>query len=365
MSHEGSAPVVPTRVVQIGDDPATDPGVLEAAEFLKDGRIVAFPTETVYGLGADARNAAAVERIFAAKERPADNPVIVHVASVEDADLASTGVDDRVRALARAFWPGPLTLVLPARPELLAGACRGLSTVAVRVPAHPVALALLRAAGIPIAAPSANVSGRPSPTRAGDVLADLNGRIPLILDGGPCDVGLESTVVDLTGEPRILRPGAISAEDIEHALGASLAATTDEDALRRSPGTRYRHYAPRAPLILIGPRVSPAHAVAIARARMEAGGPGARIGHVGSRQELRDLPGVVSPMPPDAPLDFVARSLYATLRDLDAGGVVAILAEAPAGRGLAASVADRLRHAASVIVQDDASPLGAEVAAGA
>ena len=187
--------------------------IQEGARRLRAGEIVAFPTETVYGLGANGLNADAVRRIFEAKERPCDNPLILHIADVEALDRLTARVNPRARALMERFWPGPLTLILPKAACVPYETTGGLETVAVRMPAHPVALALIRAADCPIAAPSANRSGRPSPTQADHVLEDLNGRIPLILDGGSSRVGVESTVLDLTGgTPVVLRPGGVTTE---------------------------------------------------------------------------------------------------------------------------------------------------------
>lgn len=225
---------------------ADDAGLGRAAELIRAGRLVAFPTETVYGLGGDATDDRAVAQIFAAKGRPRFNPLIVHLPGLEEAGQVAV-FDARARAVAAAFWPGPLTLVLPLRPE--AGisplVTAGLETVAVRVPAHPLARALLRAVGRPVAAPSANPSGRVSPTRAAHVLEGLSGRIAAVLDGGACAVGVESTILGLDGAPRLLRPGGISAEALEAALGQPLA--TGGSAKRpTAPGQLASHYAPGA-----------------------------------------------------------------------------------------------------------------------
>ena len=200
----------------------TPEALSRAGEFLRDGEVVGFPTETVYGLGANALDAAAVEKIFAAKGRPGDNPLIVHIRAAEELlPLIAGEPGAQARALMEAFWPGPLTLIFPKSERVPPRVTAGLATVAVRMPSHPVARALIEAAGVPIAAPSANRSGRPSPTTAADVLEDMDGRVPLILDGGPCQVGVESTVVDLTGgTPRVLRPGGITRAQIEEVANA-------------------------------------------------------------------------------------------------------------------------------------------------
>jgi L-threonylcarbamoyladenylate synthase len=209
-----------------------DPASIDrAARLIQTGALVAFPTETVYGLGANGLNGQAVLRIFEAKGRPADNPLILHVSKPDDVlPLISGPLPEGARRLADAFWPGPLTMVLPKSPLVPDAVTAGLDSVAVRMPSHPAALQLIEKAGVPIAAPSANRSGRPSPTRAEHVLEDMDGRIDMVLDGGPCQVGVESTVVDMTGElPRILRPGGVTPEMIEAALGA---VRVDESAMR-------------------------------------------------------------------------------------------------------------------------------------
>ena len=225
---------------------ATSDGIAEAADLLRVGVLVAIPTETVYGLAADARNDRAVAAIYAAKNRPAFNPLIVHLP-----DLAAVArlavLTPEAERLAAAFWPGPLTLVLPLRPDagLSPLVTAGLDTVAIRLPAHPVARALLAQAGIPVAAPSANPSGRVSPTRAEHVLAGLSGRIAAVLDGGPCAVGVESTILALDGPPALLRPGGVAVEAIEAALGAPLLMPGDPST-PKAPGQLASHYAPEA-----------------------------------------------------------------------------------------------------------------------
>lgn len=237
---------------------ADEHGIARAAQVIRAGGIVGFPTETVYGLGANALDPDAVPGIFAAKGRPADNPLIVHIADMGDiAPLISGDLPEQARLLAEAYWPGPMTLVLPKSALIPDAVSAGLDTVGIRMPAHPVARALIRECGLPIAAPSANRSGRPSPTCARDVLEDMDGRIPMILDGGPCGIGLESTVISLLdGEARILRPGGVTPEMVERVLGGVIVDSTAlkplaEGQVARSPGMKYRHYAPKGKLILI------------------------------------------------------------------------------------------------------------------
>lgn len=222
----------------------------QAAALLKEGQVVAFPTETVYGLGAVATNAEAVAKIFQAKGRPADNPLIVHIAQIQELEEIAYA-DQRAYQVAEAFWPGPLTLILPKKDVIPEAVTAGLSTVAVRMPAHPIAQALIKATGAPIAAPSANISGKPSPTQAQHVLDDLAGKIPLLLDGGTVEIGLESTVLDLCSViPQILRPGKITAQELTPLLGRVLQAPSQAPLQPSCPGMKYAHYAPQGQIIL-------------------------------------------------------------------------------------------------------------------
>jgi L-threonylcarbamoyladenylate synthase len=307
-----------------------------AVALLNAGELVAFPTETVYGLGADAENAAAVGRIFAAKGRPASHPLIVHFSNFAAARTWAAEVPDAAARLAQAFWPGPLTLVLPKAPRVPAAVTGGQSSVALRAPAHPVARALLASFGRAIAAPSANRYGRISPTRAADVREELGERVSLVLDGGDCEVGLESTIVAcLDGRVTLLRPGAISRSQVADVVGRVDEAGADSP---RTPGRQRSHYAPGTPLSIVqGDALKQAVDAALAA--------GERIAVLarsapqgGERVSWRRMP--------EAPRDY-ARALYAALRALDASGASRILAEAvPAGEDWAA-VADRLERAAA------------------
>ena len=224
----------------------------EAASLLLEGEVVAFPTETVYGLGALATCDNAIGKIFTAKGRPSDNPLIVHIASEKQLEQVVKEVSEDARTLMKAFWPGPLTIVLPKAAGISNVTTAGLETVGVRVPSHPVALALLKEVNQPIAAPSANISGRPSPTKAVHVMEDLAGKIPAVVDGGACEVGLESTVIDCSGKrPVILRPGHVTQEEIEALIGPVSLSNPDVENSPKSPGMKYKHYAPKAPLVLI------------------------------------------------------------------------------------------------------------------
>ena len=233
--------------------PADAAGIARGAELLRQGELVALPTETVYGIAADARNGEAVKKIFVAKGRPQDNPLIVHIAGPDMLPGLVSEVPERAQLLMAAFCPGPLTIIMPRGPEVAAECCAGLDTVGIRMPSHPVVQAIIRQSGCAFAAPSANLSGKPSPTNAQDVFTDMDGRLPLILDGGECAVGVESTVISVVGEkPTLFRPGHITLEELERALGEEVEVSKaileklPEGAVVRSPGMKYKHYAPKA-----------------------------------------------------------------------------------------------------------------------
>lgn len=325
----------------------------EAADLLRGGGLVAFPTETVYGLGANALDPAAVARIFAAKGRPSDNPIIVHAPDAATAWLVTSGPTPLAERLAAAFWPGPLTLVLHAADHLPRTVTAGLDSVAVRVPDHPVALALLRLAGVPVAAPSANRSGRPSPTSATHVLHDLGDRVDLVVDGGTCRLGLESTVVDARGErPVVLREGAITRERLAAQVGprqTGMAGTSDPagaaavrsvpDALpdlAASPGTRHRHYAPACRVV-----VADAGTAALTAARLAADA-ALRVGLVARSA----APAGVAQIARFADPDELANCLYQALRDAESAGLTDLVVEAVPETGIGRAVMDRLRRAA-------------------
>jgi L-threonylcarbamoyladenylate synthase len=312
-----------------------------AAELLRGGGLVAFPTETVYGLGANALDADAVRRIFEAKGRPATNPIIVHVADSKSADAIAV-VDDISRRLMDAFWPGPLTLVLNKRPIVPDIVTAGGPTVAVRMPRHPLALALIKAAGVPIAAPSANRSEQLSPTRAEHVARGLGDAVDMILDGGPCDVGLESTVLDVTLDPpRILRPGAVTSSMIVERVGIIVEASVvpggnlvADAAVARSPGRMPRHYAPRTPLLI----VEDVWGEAAARR-----GRAAVLAISSPAIPPSELAGLVR-LPGD-PTGY-ASGLYAVMHDLDDLGADVILVEQVPEIDAWAAIRDRLARAA-------------------
>jgi L-threonylcarbamoyladenylate synthase len=315
------SPHIQTEVLRV-DASAPDPTLIaRAAALLTAGRLVAFPTETVYGLGAHALDPDAVARIFAAKGRPSNDPLIVHVSGVADLDALVARVPAVALTLAERFWPGPLTLVLPKRNVVPDIVTAGLATVGIRVPAHPVARALLEAAKLPIAASSANLFSRPSPTRASHVADDLGGRIDLIVDGGETHVGLESTVLDVTGErPTVLRPGGVSLESLRDLLGdvrlSEHAQSAVDTAAMSAPGLLSRHYSPRTPLTLF--EGDPARALARLReAEQEAITAGHRVAIL-DLGEHTDYP-------------RIAAELFTRLRDLDVSGADLILVRGVAG----------------------------------
>jgi L-threonylcarbamoyladenylate synthase len=326
--------------------------IVRAAALLSDGGLVAFPTETVYGLGADACNAAAVARIFQAKGRPSSDPLIVHLADLDALPYVAQEIPSQAYQLAEACWPGPLTLVLKRGPAIPPAVSAGRETVAVRIPAHPVAQALIGAAATPVAAPSANRFGHTSPTTAAHVLADLDGAIDLILDGGPTTLGVESTVLDLSGTiPRLLRPGGVSLERLQTLLGAVEVGSVPiaEGAGQIAPGLLASHYAPDSPLRLcIGP---PDQARVWLRAQATAAiQDGQRVGLLVPDEDaaaLADLGCDCERLGEQDDLARIARRLYAAMRALDARRPDLILARDLGQIGLARAVRDRLSRAAA------------------
>lgn len=315
--------------------------VARAARVLREGGLVAFPTETVYGLGASARDERALARLYAVKGRPGDHPVIVHLASAADVDAWATGVPPAARALAARFWPGPLTLVLrraPAVPDAVTG---GRDTVGLRVPDQPLALELLRAFGDGIAAPSANRFGAVSPTTAAHVRDGLGDDVDVVLDGGPCEVGVESTIVDLSDpdEPRLLRAGAISADELASVLGSVPRA---DGGPARAPGMLAAHYAPRARVELCADGAELA-----ARAAQLGAERRGRIGAIAPADAEIELPATVTVLGRPRDADAYAHSLYALLRAADDRGLNTVLAVPPDAAGIGLAVRDRLTRAAA------------------
>lgn len=324
-------------------DAGSPADLARAASLLREGRLVAFPTETVYGLGADGLDPEAVQRIFTAKGRPADNPVILHVLDLAAAAplwQASDPEWERARRCADALWPGPLTLVLPAAPCVPPIVCANLDSVAVRAPAHPVARALLAAVQRPIAAPSANLSGRPSPTTAAHVAATLDGRIDAIVDGGAAAVGVESTVLDLRGDaPTVLRPGGINAASLQQVLGEEVRAYDPERSAGASPGLRHRHYAPSVASIA---NIAPGGADAAWTSSQALLLFAAHAANLEQRFGPRTAPLAVLPDEPPAAM----RRLYAALYALERTGATGLLIELPPPGMEWEAVRDRLQRAA-------------------
>lgn len=340
-----------TRVLRASPEQPEAAVIAEAAATIRAGKLVAFPTETVYGLGANALDAAAVNRIFAAKGRPAFDPIIVHLADAAQLPTVAVEIPPLARDLAAAFWPGALTLVLKKHARIPAAISAGLETVGLRVPAHPVALALLRAADLPIGAPSANLFSRPSPTTAAHVLADLEGRVELILDGGETTIGMESTILNLTGDqPVVLRPGGVPLEALrqfipEITFTPQYAAA---DVPAAAPGTLLKHYSPRAEVRLY----SGDDEAVVRRLKSDAAGllsQGKAVGILLPSTELRPFLESESPytvLSLGKSLDEIAGNLFARLRDMDRMGVHVILTRLIDGEGLALAIRDRLIRAA-------------------
>lgn len=325
-----------------------------AAQILQQGGLVAFPTETVYGLGADGLNGQAVKEIFQAKGRPSDNPLILHVASLEEVEKLVSFLPKEAEVLAAKFWPGPLTLVLPKRGNIPREVTAGLDTVAIRVPSHPVALELIRQSGLAIAAPSANLSGKPSPTTAQHVQKDLWGKVDIILDGGNTGVGLESTVIDLTGGyPMLLRPGGITLEELEKELGRVeldpwlQQRGIGEEITPRSPGMKYTHYSPEAEVILVIGEDQEQVKEKMEQLAREEAKRGRKVGLMVTGEYHRPLAAsVVKNMSCGGSLEEVAANLYRLLREMDQLQVDLVLVEGVSYQGLGLAIMNRLEKAA-------------------
>lgn len=326
---------------------ANDPQTVQtAASILKRGGLVALPTETVYGLGANGLDPAAVRKIFEAKGRPQDNPLILHIAEPSELDAFCHDVPEAARELARRFWPGPLTMVLPCRDLVPRETTAGLDTVAVRCPACEVTREIIRASALPIAAPSANRSGKPSTTTTAHVLHDMDGRIDAVVDGGPCRVGVESTIVDLSGgAPRLLRPGGVTPEQLRAVLGTleidnAVVGQIAGDAVVRAPGMKYKHYAPQGQVLIVsGPAEK---AAAYVRRKFQ---PGDAVLCFAEELSLYDG---LSPTAygRGADADSLAHGLFAALRELDRADIKTIYARCPEGDGVGCAVRNRLGKAA-------------------
>lgn len=328
-------------------DPIRDDGALrQAGALLRAGEVVGMPTETVYGLAANALDGAAVAKIFLAKGRPQDNPLIVHIADKEQLSTLARMVPESARKLADAFWPGPLTIILPKAVCIPDEVSAGLDTVGIRLPSHPVARALIREAGVPLAAPSANLSGRPSTTTSGHVMDDLGGRIPAIVEGGPCAVGVESTVVSLAGDvPRLLRPGGVSLEQLESVLGSvevdrALREKIGDEVRVSAPGMKYRHYAPKAPVTVVCGDPERTAVYITRHAGLDAGV--ICFSECAFQFEMHERRVIGS----SDDVQTQARRVFDALRSFDATDVTEIWAQCPDDTGLGLAVANRLKKAA-------------------
>ena len=336
-----------TKVIKIKDKTRPEDGeLLEAAEILRSGGLVAFPTETVYGLGANALDEAAAKKIYAAKGRPSDNPLIAHISSMEELPALVREIPEAGRKLAEKYWPGPLTMIFPKKDVVPYGTTGGLDTVAVRMPSDPVANRLIKLAGIPVAAPSANTSGRPSCTTAADVMEDMEGKIDAVVDGGPCQVGVESTILDLTcTPPRLLRPGGLPLEALEEVVGPVAVDKAVTERLKdgeqpKAPGMKYRHYAPKAPVTVV---TGPAEASARTILQMVKPGDGVicfdEFAELFKEQEVECLG-------PSQDKRIQAQRVFDALRAFDSKDAAQIYAQCPDSQGLGLAISNRLKKAA-------------------
>ena len=354
-----------TKIVRITDkEQLKDEELLEAARILREGGLVAFPTETVYGLGGNALDEQASEKIYAAKGRPSDNPLIAHISCMEELPALVREVPEAGRRLAEAYWPGPLTMIFRKKDEVPYETTGGLETVAVRMPSDPVASRLIRLAGVPVAAPSANTSGRPSPTRAEHVIEDLNGKIDMIIDGGPVGIGVESTIVDVSGQvPVVLRPGAITMEMLRETLGEvtidpAILGPMAEGVRPKAPGMKYKHYAPKAELTLVEPAMEDKKASMtqeqvermvsmvwkLAKEQIDAG---VRVGIICTDESRAAYPeGIVRSIGARKSQESVAHNLYGVLREFDDLKAEVIFSESFGEDHLGQAIMNRLSKAA-------------------
>lgn len=341
-----------TKVLKINAADIDNTCMKQAADLIQSGELVAFPTETVYGLGADALHPEAAKKIYAAKGRPSDNPLIVHIAKFEELVSIAKEVPKQARLLADAFWPGPLTMIVWKNEKVPYETTGGMETVAVRMPNHPIALRLIEESGCLIAAPSANTSGKPSPTEAAHVALDMDGRIPMILDGGPVGIGIESTIIDLTEPvPMILRPGYITKEMLEKVLGEKVCIdpgiiAADSERKPKAPGMKYKHYAPKADLILVEGETN-AVVDTINRLVHEKQAEGQKVGIIATDETMARYDGdcTVS-IGARSDEDAIARHLYKILREFDDLNVDIIYSESFATPRIGQAIMNRLLKAA-------------------
>lgn len=350
--------MIKTELLKIGDLEGDLEKIKRAASLIRQGQVVAFPTETVYGLGANALDPGAVDKIFKAKGRPADNPLIVHIDNIDSWSMLVETIPDQALDLAEAFWPGSLTIILKKKDLVSDKVTAGLDTVAVRMPSHPVARKLIELSACPIAAPSANLSGKPSPTKALHVMEDMQGRIPMILDGGDANVGLESTVLDLTFDlPIILRPGGVTREMLELVLGEvlldpSVFSSLEEGQKPRSPGSKYKHYAPKAQVTIYKGRQDRLIA-GISKEAQRLIQAGQRVGILTTDENKASYKdGIIRSMGSRQRPEDLARVLFSLLREFDDLGVDHILAEGVDTKNEGLAVMNRLARAAGFSIVD-------------
>ena len=342
-----------TKIVRITDkEQLKDEELLEAARILREGGLVAFPTETVYGLGGNALDEHASEKIYAAKGRPSDNPLIAHISCMEELPALVREVPEAGRRLAEAYWPGPLTMIFRKKDEVPYETTGGLETVAVRMPSDPVASRLIRLAGVPVAAPSANTSGRPSPTRAEHVIEDLNGKIDMIIGGGQVGIGVESTIVDVSGEtPVLLRPGAVTMEMLEAVLGRvdidpAITGPVSADIKPKAPGMKYRHYAPKAEMVLVEGEMEQVVRY-INQETKKAQKEGKTVGIICTEESRNLYPeGILEVIGSREHEETVAHNLFAVLREFDNRKVDCIFSESFSRDQLGQAIMNRLCKAA-------------------
>lgn len=347
-----------TKIRRINPEQFQNEELREACEILRRKGLVAFPTETVYGLGGDAMAPEAAGKIYAAKGRPSDNPLIIHIADMKDLEILARRIPENAKRLAEAFWPGPLTMIFRKQERVPDSTTGGLDTVAVRMPSHPLALELIRQSGVLIAAPSANISGRPSPTKAEHVVEDLSGRIDMILDGGSVGIGLESTIIDLSGkDPCVLRPGYITVAMLEEVIGgvqvdpAVLSREGHADIVAKAPGMKYRHYAPKGQLVIIEGETSRV-VTEINRLAGEQERQGKRVAIIAT-EETKDKyqQGVIRSIGSRRTEGSIAAGLYDILREMDHLGAEYIYAESFEEDSLGQAIMNRMLKAAGYHLQ--------------
>ena len=341
-----------TKIIQINRENFTEAELAEAAEILRNGGLVAIPTETVYGLGANALDESASKKIYEAKGRPSDNPLIAHISCMDELSALVSEIPEAGRKLAEKYWPGPLTMVFPKKEIVPYGTTGGLETVAIRMPSDPVANRLIKLAGVPVAAPSANTSGRPSPTKAEHVVEDMNGKIEMIIDSGEVGIGVESTIVDVSGKvPMLLRPGAITMEMLRETLGEveidpAILGPLSADVKPKAPGMKYRHYAPQAEMTLVEGEME--HVVEFinqeAKLALEAG---LKVGIICTEESRESYQcGMLKVIGSRENEESVAHNLFAVLREFDDQKVDCIFSESFSKDRLGQAIMNRLCKAA-------------------